>query len=269
MSIFSLENKVAVVTGANGKLGIIWTEVLAVNGCAVVATDLQEIPCDHIARIMNHFPDSIAYCGEIDITKRDDALRLNEFCKNKYGVASVLVNNAGIDQPPAKDAAPYTIEDYPEDVFCDILRVNSFGTFNMIQVFGNEMRNRGGGSIINIGSLYASVSPDEKFYTHLATESGAFIKPPSYGMSKAAVVNLTKYLATHWGRYGIRVNTLSPGGVEGGQDAEFKKKFCDRVPIGRMAKSGDLVGPLVFLASDASQYVTGIELKVDGGFTAW
>lgn len=264
MNTFSLDNKIAVVTGANGKLGKVWVQALAHHGAAVIATDMQESAGESITGLMGEYADKIAFYGGIDILKRGDAVKLNEYCKERFGIADILVNNAGIDQPPAKDAAPYTIEDYPEDIFCDILKVNTYGAFNMIQVFGNELRLRGkGGSIINIGSLYASVSPDEKFYDHM----DSFIKPPSYGMSKAAVVNMTKYLAAHWGRYGIRVNTLSPGGVLGGQDPEFRRKFCDRVPLRRMAEFDDLTGPLVFLASDASQYVTGIELKVDGGFT--
>jgi NAD(P)-dependent dehydrogenase (short-subunit alcohol dehydrogenase family) len=126
----------------------------------------------------------------------------------------------------------------------------------------------GRGSIINIGSLYASVSPDAHFYDHLPSDP-PFLKPPAYGASKAALVNLTRYFATHWGPHGVRVNALSPGGVEGGQDPEFRRKFIARVPLGRMAAAQDLRGPLIFLASDASAYVTGIELRVDGGFTSW
>ena len=106
----------------------------------------------------------------------------------------------------------------------------------------------------------------------MTTTSGhpPFLKPPAYRASKAAVINLTKYLSTQLGaRYGIRVNALSPGGVLGGQDEEFKRKFCARVPLGRMATADDLQGPLVFLASKASSYVTGIELRVDGGYTVW
>jgi len=126
----------------------------------------------------------------------------------------------------------------------------------------------GRGSIINIGSLYAGVSPDARLYDHIACDP-PFLKPPAYGASKSALVNLTRYLATHWAPRGVRVNALSPGGVLGQQDAEFKRKFVTRVPLGRMAVPADLGGPLVFLASPASAYVTGIELRVDGGFTAW
>jgi NAD(P)-dependent dehydrogenase (short-subunit alcohol dehydrogenase family) len=130
------------------------------------------------------------------------------------------------------------------------------------------MAANGGGSIINIGSLYASVSPDPHFYDHLAG-SAPFIKSPAYGASKAGVVSLSKFFSTHLAGQGIRVNTLSPGGVLGGQDEQFKAKYGARVPLRRMAEADDLKGPLVFLASPASSYVTGHELRVDGGFTAW
>jgi NAD(P)-dependent dehydrogenase (short-subunit alcohol dehydrogenase family) len=122
------------------------------------------------------------------------------------------------------------------------------------------------GSIVNIGSLYASVAPDPSFYDHLVPP---FVKPPAYGASKAAVVSLTRYFARLRGPYGVRVNALSPGGVRRAQDDEFiRRKCCARVPVGRMAEPDDIVGPLLFLASDASRYVNGQELRVDGGFTA-
>ena len=129
------------------------------------------------------------------------------------------------------------------------------------------MRDAGRGSIVNIGSVYASVAPDPRLYDHLPGDP-PFLKPPAYGASKAAVVSLTRYFARLWGQNGVRVNALSPGGVAGGQDPEFLRKFCARVPIRRMAEPDDLTGPLLFLASDASSYVSGLELRVDGGFTA-
>jgi NAD(P)-dependent dehydrogenase (short-subunit alcohol dehydrogenase family) len=129
------------------------------------------------------------------------------------------------------------------------------------------MRDAGRGSIVNIGSLYATIAPEPGFYDHLEADP-PFLKPPAYGASKAGLLSLTRYFARLWGPHGVRVNALSPGGVRGGQDDEFVRKYCARVPLGRMAEPADLVWPLLFLASDASAYVTGHELRVDGGFTA-
>ena len=153
-------------------------------------------------------------------------------------------------------------------MFRRTLNLTLFGTFQVCQVFASQVAGTGRGSIINIGSLYASVAPDQRLYEHLTT-APPFLKPPAYGASKAGVVNLTKSLAALWGLAGVRVNALSPGGVFNNQDAEFVRKFSERVPLGRMALAEDLKGPLLFLASDASAYVTGIELRVDGGFTVW
>src|SRR4029434_4267446 len=127
---------------------------------------------------------------------------------------------------------------------------------------------RGAVSICTIVALYASVSPDAHFYDHLAGNV-PFLKSPAYGASKAGVVNLSKFFATHWAGAGVRVNTLSPGGVLAGQDPQFKAKYGARVAMHRMAETEHLKGPLIFLASSASSYVTGHELRVEGGFTAW
>jgi NAD(P)-dependent dehydrogenase (short-subunit alcohol dehydrogenase family) len=162
----------------------------------------------------------------------------------------------------------YALEDIPLDGFTRVMGVNVAGAFICMQVFGADMANAGRGSIVNIGSLYASVSPDPRLYDHIPM-SPPFLKPPAYGASKAALVNLSRYFAIHWGAHGVRVNTLSPGGVLGEQDPDFRRKFVERVPLGRMAVEADLGGPLRFLASDASAYVTGTELRVDGGYTAW
>ena len=150
------------------------------------------------------------------------------------GIPHVLVNNAGIDQPPSPSGGGYRLDEIPFDVNRRIFEVNTLGLFQVAQIFGSDMVKAGRGSVINIGSLYASVSPDPRFYDHIESDP-PFLKPPAYGASKAAVVNLTKYLATAWGPHGVRVNTLSPGGVLGAQDEQFKRKFCDRVPLGRMA----------------------------------
>ena len=269
MDRFGLPGQVAVVTGALGKLGPIWIEALLGAGAAVAGLDQPEAPdSPTFAALQAEFGQECLRLYRADVRDRAQLGAVRDRCLTELGVPHVLVNNAGIDQPPNTDAPQYRLEEFPPEAFGRVLEVNVSGTFRVIQTFGPAMVEAGRGSIVNIGSLYASVAPDMRNYDHLGFEP-PFLKPPAYGASKAAVVNLTKYLAALWGPRGVRVNALSPGGVLGEQDPEFKRKFCARVPLGRMAEAGDLVGPLLFLASDASAYVTGIDLLVDGGFTAW
>jgi NAD(P)-dependent dehydrogenase (short-subunit alcohol dehydrogenase family) len=235
MTSDGLAGRIAVVTGARGNLGPVWVDALRGAGADVVGIDVRA-------------------CNEVlhaDVTDRASLERVLA----EVGTPSVLVNNAGIDAPPGG----------AEGEFARTLEVNVTGLYNATEVFGQAMCEAGRGSIVNIGSLYASVAPIQCLYDHI---DPPFTKPAAYGASKAAVVNLTRYFARLWGPYGVRVNVLSPGGVRGGQDAEFVRKYCERVPLGRMAEISDLIGPMLFLASDASGYVTGHELRVDGGFTA-
>jgi len=202
-----------------------------------------------------------------DVTSRPDLEAAADRIEERWGVPSVLVNNAGIDAPPQPGRGAL-LADVPVDAFRRVLEVNLVGAFQAMQVFGARMAAAGRGSIVNVGSLYATVSPDARMYDHLQMDP-PFLKPPAYGASKAGLVNITRYFATHLAPQGVRVNALSPGGVAGGQDPEFVEKFAARVPLGRLGRPDELVQPLLFLATDASSYVTGINLKVDGGFTAW
>lgn len=240
MSTDSLSGRVAVVTGALGILGPVWSDALAGAGATVVGLDVRDA-------------EGILLGDVTDRASLESALAV---IVERHGAPSVLVNNAGIDVPPgqADDAS-----------FGRTMDVNVTGVFNATQVFGQAMCDAGGGSIVNIGSLYASVAPIPALYDHI---DPPFTKPAAYGASKAAVVNLTRYFARLWGPHGVRVNALSPGGVRGDQDPDFTRKYSERVALGRMAEASDLVGPLLFLASDASGYVTGQDLRVDGGFTA-
>jgi NAD(P)-dependent dehydrogenase (short-subunit alcohol dehydrogenase family) len=249
-----LEGSVAVVTGALGNLGPVWVATLAEAGARVVGIDLHDAEADFRLE-------------RADVTDRDALDGIRDRLLNELGTPTILVNNAGIDQPPQEEPQTYRVEDFPGDEFRRTLDVNLVGTFNAIQVFGPGMTVAGGGSIVNIGSLYASVAPEPAFYNHMELDP-PFLKPPAYGASKAGVASLTRYFARLWGPSGVRVNTLSPGGVRGEQDERFVEKYCARVPLGRMAEAADLAGPLRFLASDASGYLTGHELRVDGGFTA-
>jgi NAD(P)-dependent dehydrogenase (short-subunit alcohol dehydrogenase family) len=247
-----LSGRLALVTGAHGKLGPVWIAALAGAGARVIGIDVRAGEVEGAESV------EVA-----DVTDRRALIALRE----RVGAPDVLVNNAGIDQPPSGDAVPVAIEDVPYDDFRRVLDVNLAGTFLVTQVFGSAMRDAGRGSIVNIGSLYAAIAPDPSMYDHLDLDP-PFLKPPAYGASKAGVVSLTRYFARLWGPHGVRVNALSPGGVLGGQDPEFLRKFTARTPLRRLAEDADLSGPLLFLASDASRYVSGHELRVDGGFTA-
>jgi NAD(P)-dependent dehydrogenase (short-subunit alcohol dehydrogenase family) len=246
-----LEGQLAIVTGALGNLGQVWTKALAQAGARVVGLDVSEGPYDG---------------GALEIADVTDRAALDAVAE-RHGPAAVLVNNAGIDQPPDAAARTFRIEDVPSDDFRRTIDVNLVGTFTATQAFGKLVADAGRGSIVNIGSLYASIAPEPAFYDHMEADP-PFLKPAAYGASKAAVVNLTRYFARLWGPRGVRVNALSPGGVRADQDDQFVKKYCARVPLGRMADADDLAGPLLFLATDASRYLTGHELRVDGGFTA-
>jgi NAD(P)-dependent dehydrogenase (short-subunit alcohol dehydrogenase family) len=263
---FGLDGSVAVVTGALGNLGPVWVEALARAGADVAgidrATDGAEAVADRVKALGRRF----LLCGA-DVTDRDGLETARERVASELARPTVLVNSAGIDQPPTASAATRLIQDVPADEFRQTLDVNVIGAFQSMQVFGPGMVDAGRGSIVNIGSLYASIAPEPRFYEHMELDP-PFLKPPAYGASKAALVNLTRYFARLWGPSGVRVNALSPGGVHGRQDAQFIEKYSARVPLGRMAEAEDLTGPLVFLASEASRYLTGHELRVDGGFTA-
>ncbi len=253
---FSLSGRVAIVTGALGRLGPIWTQALTTAGAAVVGVDVAPPGPGATVRI-----------EQADVCDKDALQAVRERIEREVGVPTILVNNAGIDVPPGSANVTHRIEDVPLEDFRTTVDVNLAGTFVATQVFGPAMRDAGHGSIVNIGSLYASIAPEPTFYDHFDLDP-PFLKPAAYGASKAGVLSLTRYFARLWGPHGVRVNALSPGGVSGGQDPEFLRKFCARVPLRRMAEPSDLGGPLVFLASDASSYLTGHELRLDGGFTA-
>lgn len=264
-----LAGQVAVVTGALGNLGPIWIGALLDAGASVAGIDLELArPSVAFDGLRERFGSERLRLYRADVRERAQLDAARDRILDDLGVPHVLVNNAGIDQPPNTDAPQFMLDEIPTEVFKRVLEVNTFGTFQVSQVFGTEMAKAGRGAIVNVGSMYAVISPDNRLYEHLGFDP-PFLKPPAYGASKAAVLNMTKYLAGFWGPHGVRVNAISPGGVLGGQDEEFKRKLCEKIPLRRMAEADDLVGPLIFLASDASKYVTGINLQVDGGITVW
>jgi NAD(P)-dependent dehydrogenase (short-subunit alcohol dehydrogenase family) len=182
----------------------------------------------------------------------------------------VLVNAAALDSPPdapADEVGPF--ESYPEDSFDQVMDVNVKGTFFSSQVVGARMAAEGRGSIINISSVYGMLSPVQELYEFRRRAGEEFFKPVAYSVSKSALYNLTRYLATYWAKSGVRVNTLTLAGVWNDQPKEFLDAYTARLPVGRMADAREVVGPVIFLASDASSYVTGANLVADGGWSAW
>lgn len=268
-NVFRLDGDVAIVTGALGRLGPVWVESLLDAGARVAAFDLPgALPSPGFQDLTDRVDAGWLQQVDCDITDRGSIEAALKRVVVDFERPTVLVNNAGVDQAPDTPSDRHTIDTLPVEIFRQMVDVNLTGTFLVTQVVGGLMADHGRGSVVNVGSMYASVSPDQRLYEHLSG-TPPFLKIPSYGASKAAVVSLTKYFATLWGRQGVRVNALSPGGVLGEQDETFQQKYSARVPLGRMASPYDLKGPLLFLASSASSYVTGIDLRVDGGFTAW
>ncbi|MFI5494176.1 SDR family oxidoreductase [Actinoplanes sp. NPDC051859] len=260
-----LSGEVAVVTGVGGRLGGIWATALLDAGAAVVGLDLG----DETPVAVKEHDGAGRYVGlRGDVTDRDSLEAALAETVRRCGTPTILVNNAGIDKPPSAVGGSWLFADVPEQLSGAVLDVNALGVLRVCQVFGTAMAAAGRGSVVNIGSLYGGVAPDPRYYDHIDLDP-PFLKPPAYGMSKAAVAALTRYLAAMWGPAGVRVNTLSPGGVLGDQDPAFRAKFTARVPLQRMATEADLTGPLLFLASGMSRYVTGGELLVDGGYVAW
>jgi len=264
--IFNLRNKVVVLTGGIGMLGTEYTEVLVKAGAKVAIYDIDEKPNQTLAKLSKLFPIKFF---KVDITQRREVEKATKKLEKIWGIPDVLINNAGIDAPPdSKELFSGLFEDYPLDSFRKIFDSHVIGAINCCQVIGGEMAKLGRGSIINIASHYGINPPDQEIYQYRVEDGRKpFIKPIAYCLAKASMIYLTKYLATYW-QGKVRVNTLVPGGVYKGHDPRFVRAYSARTILGRMAKKEEYNGAILFLASDASSYMTGEMLVIDGGWTA-
>jgi len=266
---FDLSGKVALVTGALGLLGREHCAALAAAGARLVLTDLNADALDVAAARLREAGARDALGVAADLTREGDVDALQGRVLARFGAVDVLVNNAAIDDKFGPDAARESrFESYSVERFRRQLDVNVTGVFLCCQRFGSLMAERGHGSIVNVASTYGIVAPNQDLYRR-EDGSQAFWKGAAYPASKGAVLQLTRFLAAYWGERGVRVNALCPGGVEAGQDAFFRARYAERTPLKRMAAPEDYRGALLFLASDASAYMTGASLVVDGGFTVW
>ena len=271
--MFNLSGKVAVITGGAGLLGSKHAEAIAEMGGIPILLDMDEEKLKEKAAYLRE--KYSAECDGIlaDITSKSQILSAVGQILEKYHEVDILVNNAALTVKRGSEKFKdyfASFEEYPLDLWEMALRVNLTGTFLVTQAIGKEMVKQGKGVILNIASDVGVISPDHRIYRKTADYKGMpFNTPISYSVSKAALIHFTKYLATYWADKNIRVNSLSPAGVYDGHDPEFVKKLTNLIPLGRMADRDEYKGAIVFLVSDASSFMTGANLIIDGGRTCW
>jgi len=266
---FSMKGKVALVTGGGGLLGKEFCRTLSEAGAAVYLADINAELIDRSLMELQQTNNSIKGI-QINVTDPLSIDNVMEQIVSETGRLDVLVNSAALDpkfDPQHPQFYDNAFENYPLDLWQEGLSVNLTGTFLVSQAAARQMVKQDSGSIINLCSTYGLVGPDQRVYED--TGKVRTFKPVFYSVTKAGILGFTKYLAAYYARTGIRVNALSPGGVENGHEEQFVKNYSSRTILGRMAHKDEMSGALLFLASEASSYMTGANLVVDGGWTAW
>jgi NAD(P)-dependent dehydrogenase (short-subunit alcohol dehydrogenase family) len=269
---FNINDRVAVVTGGVGLLGAEFCRTLAEAGAAVAVVDLNAEKCAAVADSLTQ-AGYIALAAPADITQPDGVNALVEKVLSTFGRLDILVNSAALDpkfdpDASARGIAPGSFEDYPLEQWNAALNVNLTGMFLVTQACVKPMLAQGKkGSIINICSTYGLNGPDQRIY--IKDGNRVAFKPAYYTTTKAGVMGFTRYLAAYYAGTEIRVNALTPGGVYNNHEEYFVKNYSAKTILGRMAKKDEMNGALLFLASDASSYMTGNNVVVDGGWTAW
>lgn len=272
MTSFSLDDRVVVITGGAGLLGVEYGLAVAKAGATVVLADIDESRVRLAAAEVSHKTGSPTLGIGVDVADKDSVTAMARKVAESFGRIDGLVNNAAINPKFDSDEASkhtFTFEDYPLELFKQSLDVNVTGMFLCAQAVAPVMLAQGRGVIVNISSTYGLTGPDQRLYESDNPARPRRVKPVDYSVTKSAVLGFTRYLASYWGEQGIRVNTLTPGGVYTDQDPGFVRRYSARTPMGRMARRDEYRGALVFLLSDASTYMTGANLVVDGGWTSW
>lgn len=266
--LFDLTGKVAVVTGGVGILGQRFCAGLADFGARIAVVDLDEAGAAAFAGELTGKFGVPCFGIGCDVTDPVSVKSMATRVESELGAVDILHNNAASKGSDLKKFFTPT-EDFPPETWREVMAVNLDGMFLVAREIGRKMAERGRGSIIQTASIYGPMGPDQRIYEGSEYMGLRINTPPVYSASKAGVIGLTRHLATYWAAKGVRVNALTPGGVESGQNAIFNSRYSARVPMGRMARSDEMVGALIFLASDASSYVTGQNIVVDGGLSAW
>lgn len=265
---FDLTGRVALITGGAGLLGAEFCHSLAEAGAAVVVADLDGSAAARVAQEINQRNDK-AISIAADVTDPQSVTGMVNAALLAYSRLDILVNSAALDPKfdPQHGGHTNTFEDYPLELWDQALEANLTGPFLCCQAAGRVMLAQGGGVMINLCSIYGITAPDQRLYQKPG-EPPSF-KPAYYPVTKTGILGLTTYLAAYYAGKNIRVNAISPGGVYNGHDEDFVKAYSAKTILGRMANKNDMNGALLFLASDASAYVTGANIIVDGGWSVW
>jgi len=261
--LFDLSNRTIILTGGAGLLGSQYAEGLSQAGANLILADINYAGCKNIAKQLEKKYQNSILPIKLDLTDQKSIKNMVKKTVKKFSKIDVLINNAAFQGKSGKERQ-IKFEDLPSSLWDKAISVNLTGIFLSCQEVGKIMIKQKRGVIINIASIYGIVAADQRIYGKSGQNSAVY-----YAATKSAILNLTRYLASYWNRTGIRVNTLSPGGVENNQGSLFIKNYSYKTMLGRMAQKNEYVGAMIFLASDASSYMTGSNLVVDGGFTAW
>ena len=264
-----LEGKTALVTGGGGLLGQVFCESLANSGAQVIVADIDRAAAEKVAMAINAEHSGRAISIQCDVSDPKSVRGMVENIEATRTCIDVLINNAATKTSSLKNFfEPF--ETYELKTWQEVTAINIDGMFLVAQAIGNHMIKAGTrGSIVQISSIYGVNAPDQRIYEGSEYNGRPINTPAVYSVSKAGVIALSAYLAAYWGGKGIRVNTISPGGMFSGQNAQFVMKYSDKVPMNRMGDPKELEGALLLLASDASSYITGQNFLIDGGLTIW
>ena len=267
---FNIADRVAIVTGGAGLLGRSHALTLASAGAAVVIADVREQAAEETAADVHAATGRECLPLEVDVSDAGSVETMVKKVLERYGRIDILVNNAALDPKFDREHAgrhSTSFEEFPLEAWQQAMDVNITGMFLCAQAVAPDMVASGQGVIVNISSTYGIVGPDQRLYQREGQPKQ--IKPVTYSVAKAAALGLTRYLATYFAGKGIRVNALTPGGVNADHDDEFVRRYSAKTVLGRMAEKEEISSALLFLVSDASSYMTGANLVVDGGWTAW
>ncbi len=271
-NLFDLSNRVAVITGGAGLLGQQHAEAVARAGGIPVLADIRVNAIDPQSQAWKERFGEEACAIQVDITDPESVKKLLESVLEKFGRIDILINNAA-NNPKMEDKAGVEfsrLEYFPLEQWDADLNVGLKGAFLCSQVIGSEMARRKQGVIVNVASDLAVIAPDQRLYRKPGlSEDQQPVKPVTYSVVKTGLIGLTRYLATYWANSGVRVNAISPGGVYNGQAEDFVARLANLIPLGRMANANEYQAAILFLCSDASSYMTGTNLVIDGGRSCW